>query len=147
MRILECSTRGDARFSSFYAIVEADGKKDSIENHYQLSKRFGETVPKSWRDSKGRKPTHIEIKGRKLDIRFLTQYYKLLWCKYLDENPYLITIAKKYDDFSDIFKGNSINCQADVIRQYVKIGRHTIIEDCKELLDILEDIENEDKKE
>ena len=36
---LECSSKGDKRFSAFYAFVEFDGKYDSIEHHYQNCKR------------------------------------------------------------------------------------------------------------
>ena len=51
MRILECHSQGDKRFSAFYAKVEVNGKLDSIENHYQLSKRiYGKRNPVSWRE-------------------------------------------------------------------------------------------------
>lgn len=117
------------------------GKYDSIENHYQLCKRFGNEVPKTWRDAKGRQPTHIELKGKVFDTKYLTYWYKLLWLKYLDENPHLVEYAKQFDDFSDMFKGkNTINCQADVIRQYVKEGRESIINECRELIDLLKSV-------
>jgi len=38
-RVLECSSRGDKRFSALYAKVLAFGVRDTIENHYQKSKR------------------------------------------------------------------------------------------------------------
>lgn len=38
VKILECSTAGDKRFSAFYAKVSVNGKFDSIENHYQWTK-------------------------------------------------------------------------------------------------------------
>ena len=38
MKILECSSKGDKRFSSFYAKVSFYGKIDSIENIYQSVK-------------------------------------------------------------------------------------------------------------
>ncbi len=77
------------------------------------------------------------LNGRELDCKYLTPYYKLLWCKYLDENPDLVEYASKFDDYNDIFKGKSINCQADVVRQYIKEGRETILEECRELIDVL----------
>ncbi|WP_429909438.1 DarT1-associated NADAR antitoxin family protein [Geobacillus thermodenitrificans] len=142
--MLECSSKGDKRFSAFYAKVNVWGKYDSIENHYQLCKRFGNEVPKTWRDAKGRQPTYIELKGKVFDTKYLTYWYKLLWLKYLDENPHLVEYAKQFDDFSDMFKGkNTINCQADVIRQYVKEGRESIINECKELIDLLKKARDE----
>ena len=59
-------------------------------------------------------------------------FYKLLWVKYLDDNPELVEYAKTYDDFHDMFKGKSTNCQADVIKQYIKQGKNSIIEECEE---------------
>lgn len=117
------------------------GKYDSIENHYQLCKRFGDEVPKTWRDAKGRQPTHINLKGKDLDVKYLSQWYKLLWVKYLDEHPHLVKYEKQFDDFSDMFKGkNTINCQVDVIKQYVKEGRESIINECRELIDLLKSV-------
>lgn len=113
------------------------GKYDSIENHYQLCKRFGEEVPKTWRDAKGKQPTHIHLNGRDYDLKYLTQWYKLLWLRYLDLNPKLVEFASEFDEFNDIFKGkNSLNCQADVIRQYIKKGRESVKNDCMELIEL-----------
>lgn len=137
-KILECSSKGDKRFSAFYARVKAWNKVDSIENHYQLCKRFGDYVPKTWKDAKGKTPTHIHLHGKDYELRFLEQWYKMLWIEYLDKHPELVEFASGYDEFNDIFKGKSINCQADVIRQYVKNGRDCLIEDTKELRNMFE---------
>lgn len=137
LKVLECSSKGNKDFSAFYAKVPVFGRVDSIENHYQLCKRFGSEIPKTWRDAKGKKPTHINIGGIDLDIKFLSQYYKLLWCKYLDARKDLVAVASQYDDYSDMFKGQSINCQADVVKQYIKEGRDSILNDCSELLEIM----------
>ena len=70
--------------------------------------------------------------------KYLTPWYKLLWVKYLDNNPEIVEYASQFDDFHDIFKGkNTINCQADVVRQYIKQGRESIIEECKEFIELL----------
>ena len=70
---------------------------------------------------------------------FLTAYYKLLWCAYLDANPNLVEYASRFNDYHDTFKGKAVNCQADVIRQYIKIGRSSILlePDVKQLRRIL----------
>lgn len=135
-KVLECSSKGDKRYSAFYARVEVFGKEDSIENHYQLAKRFPE-APATWRDAKGKQPTHIEVKGMKLPPRFLSQWYTALWAKYLDSNPELVEYASQFDEFNDIFKGKAINCQADVVRKYIKEGRNAIADEIKELSDVL----------
>lgn len=41
MKVLECSSKGDKRLSAFYAKINLFGNYNSIENHYQLSKRIG----------------------------------------------------------------------------------------------------------
>ena len=60
----------------------------------------------------------------------------MLWVRYLDENPELVEYAKGFDTFSDMFRGKSVNCQADVIRDYVIHGRDYVLKDCKELIEL-----------
>lgn len=128
MKILECSSKGDKRFSAFYARVKVFGFEDSIERHYQSCKRNKEGNIAG----KGKKVELMVIptntgKSFKLKPKFLTAYYKLLWCAYLDAHPDLVEIASAYDDYNDMFRGKAINCQADVIRQYIKEGRKSIL--------------------
>lgn len=133
MNILECSSIGDKRFSAFYAKITLNGKRDSIENHYQSFKRFGNDTSLTWKEAKGKKPTHISFNGIDMDVSYLTPLYKLLWLVYLENNPDLVAFASQYDDFKDTFKGkNTVNCQADVIRQYVKEGRVSLIKETKD---------------
>ena len=131
-KILECSSKGDRRFSALFAKIKMFGVLDSIENHYQNTKRnnFGDKV------KKGAYVDHIILNGVKLESRFLTQWYNLLWVEYLDNNPELVEILKKYDDYSDIFKGKAINCQADTIRMYMG-DKTKLIESYQELIAIL----------
>lgn len=125
--VLECSSKGDKRFSAFFAWVTLYGKNANIETHYQSCKRFNDAAIDK---VKGKQPDYIVINGKELDKKYLTPYYKLLWVKYLDMHPDLVEYATKFDDFHDIFKGkNTINCQADVVRQYIKQGRKSIMEE------------------
>lgn len=137
--ILECSSIGDPRYSAMFAYVEVFGKTSFIEDHYQLSKRFGnDAKPKNKWEGKGKTPTHFSVNGYDYDLKYLTAWYKLLWVKYLDNNPDLVAYAKRFDDYNDTFKGkNSLNCQADVIRQYIKEGRNSIMNECKEFSTIM----------
>ena len=125
MKILECSSKGDKRFSAFYAYIKLYGVSDSIEHHYQNCKKFNIQPLKV----KGTKPDYIEINNIKYDSKYLTPFYKLLWVKYLDEHKHLVEYSNEFDDFNDMFKGKSINCQADVVRQYIKCGRSSIMKE------------------
>ena len=131
MKSIECSSRGYKKASAMYARVECFGIIDTIEHHYQSVKRDkdGKLV------AKGKRVDHIVIYGHKLSPRYLTPFYKLLWAKYLDENKDVVEHLKQFDEFTDMFRGKSINCQADVIRQYIKEGRQSILqeENVKEL--------------
>lgn len=135
MRILECSSRGDRRFSALYAKVTFDSYSDTIEGHYQGCKRFNGAEPPYGR-VKGKKPDYIEIKGKKLEVKYLTPFYNLLWLIYLDNHPDYVEFLKQCDDYSDMFKGKAYNCQADVIRKYIKECRDSIL--CDDLfIDLL----------
>lgn len=113
---LECSTRGDKRFSALCAKVNIQGKVQTIEEFYQLSKRFNDIAPRTWRDAKGKKPTHINILGKDFPVNALTDWYEYLWIEYFKQNPTLLDVIKEYDVFTDMFAGrNSINSQANVI--------------------------------
>jgi hypothetical protein len=145
--ILECSSKGDMRFSAFGATVTMFGKVDTIEGHYQLSKGFFDPndpkmdlfKPKSIYDVKGKNSKTkdmelmlIEIDGDFYPPEYRLEFYKIMWIKYLDEHPELVAYAEYFDDFNDIFKGKSIICQADCIRQYIKEGRESMIRDVSE---------------
>ncbi|AWD92967.1 hypothetical protein HSE3_gp015 [Bacillus phage vB_BceM-HSE3] len=137
MKVLQCHSEGDKRFSALCAKVNVFGKTDTIENHYQLSKRIGDIVPTNWRDIKGKTPTHIVINNKEYPARFLSSWYRLLWILYLDSNPELVEYAKQFSGFEDKFKGKSTNCQADIVRLYVTFGRDHILNQCEELLSLL----------
>ena len=170
MNTLECSSRGDRRFSAFYAKVDVFGKPASIEEHYQLSKVFL-SKPKPMSDrgiigvkrqfstvkevkdfqKKGNEPKEFRLNDTFYPVQYLSSWYKLLWVKYLDKHPELVDFASQFEDFTDMFRGKSINCQADVIRQYVKTGRASVMHDCRDFLCLLKcsnesfksDIEND----
>lgn len=137
--ILECSTKGDIRFSAFGARVKVFGVENTIESHYQQAKVvitgrdvYGEPI--AYVAGKGKRPSAMRLMKRAgiytyLDVKYITPFYKLLWVKYLDEHPELVEYASQFDDFHDMFKGKSINCQADVIREYIKLGRNHIMND------------------
>ena len=97
---LECSSRGDKRFSAFYAKVR--GK--SIEQRYQAAKIFADSsTGLDWKQAKGKVPINIE------DV---TELYKELWREYLLDNPSFIITLKKASGLSDIFGQKNHNCQA-----------------------------------
>jgi len=100
---LECSSKGDKRFSAFYARV--NGK--SIEDHYQAAKVFEDgSTGLTWKQAKGKKPVNIEE---------VSKLYKDLWRQYLLENPNLIRGIKQASGLSDIFGQEGHNCQAIIL--------------------------------
>lgn len=142
--VLECSSKGDIRFSAFGAKIHWNGRLTAIEYIYQGAKRFdNENKQLNWREAKGKKPTHMHVNGVDLPVTYLTAFYKALWRTYLDANPELVSFANTFDDFNDIFKSKkSLNCQADVIRQYVKEGKDSIVADCAPFYDAYRQAKN-----
>lgn len=118
--VLECSSRGDKRFSALFAKVTLDGKLDTIESHYQLAKRFGEGAPPThWKQCKGRKPTHFVFNGKRVKLEKLTDFYNYLWKLYLDENPHLVGFLSQFDSYNDCFARRGCNNQAHAIQLYM----------------------------
>lgn len=134
MATLECSSKGDNRFSALYARVYLFDKWDTIENWYQLCKRFNGKAPSTFKEAKGKRPSFLMINRQRIDKDYLTQWYKYLWLEYLDRNPHLVEYASEFNKFNDHFRTKStINCQADVIEQYVQEGRMSLVRECQEL--------------
>jgi len=97
---LECSSKGDKRFSAFYAIV--DGR--SIEEQYQAYKVFIDgSTGLSWRQAKGR---------RAVNQREAAELYSTLWDRYIKEHPELLAVLKQASGLSDIFGQVGHCCQA-----------------------------------
>ena len=97
---LECSTKGDKRFSAFYAIV--NGK--SIEERYQAAKVFPDgSTGFSWRAAKGKLAVnHV----------YLVSFYASLWNEYIKQHPELLEVLRKASGLSDIFGQPGSVCQA-----------------------------------
>jgi hypothetical protein len=97
---LECSSRGDKRFSAFHAKV--NGK--SIEDHYQAAKVFEDgATGLSWKEAKGKKAVNQEE---------CAALYSKLWDQYIVENPHLLEVLKKVSGLSDMFGQKGHCCQA-----------------------------------
>lgn len=100
---LECSSRGDKRFSAFYAkLSKYNGK--SIEELYQAAKVFEDgSAGLTWKEAKGRTPVNVE---------FCREFYGHLWDEYIEENPHLVKILTDASGLSDIFGQKGHCCQA-----------------------------------
>ena len=101
----QCSTKGDRRFSAFYARL-ADGR--SIEEHYQCDIKQFDIGGTNWRLGKGKSPL------RNISPDDLYLEYKDLWKQYFDLNPYLvdflIDILPNHNyTLSDVFATSPIN--------------------------------------
>lgn len=103
---LECSSKGDKRFSAFYAVV--NGK--SIEDQYQAAKVFSDgSTNLSWRQAKGKRAINMDT-VRKL--------YSDLWNQYLNEHPELVHVLSNYGGFTDMFGKSGNACQAEEVFKY-----------------------------
>ncbi len=96
---LECSSRGDKRFSAFYAM--SGGR--CIEEVYQTAKVFEEGVDLTWRERRGCKPLNGD------ECRVL---YALLWDVYIEARPELLVVLRAATGLSDVFGKKGHCCQA-----------------------------------
>jgi len=97
---LECSSKGDHRFSAFYARV--NGR--SIEEQYQAAKIFADgRTGLSWQEAKGLKAVNQEE---------LAKLYSKLWDQYIAEHPELLEVLKQASGLSDVFGQSGHACQA-----------------------------------
>lgn len=102
---LECSSRGDKRFSPFFAYLK--GYSSSIEELYQAAKVFPDgSSGKTWKEAKGKKCINQN------EVREL---YDLLWAQYIHENPHLGEILIKSSGLSDMFGKEGETCQASTL--------------------------------
>ena len=100
---LECSTRGDKRFSPFYAFV--NGK--SIEDQYQAAKIFEDgRTGLNWKQAKGRRAINTEE---------CSLLYERLWKRYISEHPELLKVLKHASGLCDTFATRGSNNQAEVL--------------------------------
>ncbi len=100
---LECSSKGDKRFSAFYARIKSRGFR-TIEEIYQGAKVFeGGLTGLSPRMAKGR------LAENQAECAVL---YAKLWDEYIAENPELMEPLLKATGLSDIFGQPEHCCQA-----------------------------------
>lgn len=100
---LECSTRGDRRFSAMVARVRQFGNR-TIEEIYQAAKIFEDgSTGLSWRAAKGR---------RAVNVAECATIYGRLWDWYLYENPHLLPVLRAAPGLSDVFGQRGHACQA-----------------------------------
>lgn len=100
---LECSSKGDARFSAFYARILSRGGR-SIEAIYQGAKVFeGGVTGLGWREAKGK---------RALNMPEVAALYSQLWDEYIGENPNLVEVLRSASGLQDMFGQAGHCCQA-----------------------------------
>ena len=100
---LECSSRGDRRFSAFAARIKGRGNK-SIEETYQAAKVFADgSTGLTWRESKGKRAVNAE------EVR---APYSVLWDEYIAENPHLLSVLAAASGVQDLFGQAGHACQA-----------------------------------
>lgn len=97
---LECSSKGDKRFSAFFARIG----DQTIEDLYQAAKVFDDgSTGLSWREAKGRKAVN-QAECSKL--------YSQLWDTYIEQHPELHETLAQSSGLSDMFGQAGRCCQA-----------------------------------
>ena len=100
---LECSSKGDKRFSAFCARIQGRNNA-TIEQLYQASKVFEDgSTGLPWRDAKGKKAVNQAA---------CAEFYARLWDEYLVENPHLLEILRAASGVQDVFGQTGHCCQA-----------------------------------
>jgi len=99
---LECSSRGDKRFSAFFARIQKRNGR-TIEELYQGHKIINGITGHTWKEAKGKMADNQEECNR---------FYSILWDEYIKENPHLLEILKKAVGLSDTFGQANHCCQA-----------------------------------
>jgi hypothetical protein len=101
---LECSSKGDQRFSAFYAMVRTKQGTRSIEDWYQASKMFSDgSTGLTWREAKGRQAVNQAA---------CAVFYSILWDLYILQNPELLDVLKAASGLQDRFGKPGHVCQA-----------------------------------
>ena len=105
---LECSTKGDTRFSPFYARPSClDGL--SIEEAYHAFKLFDDgSRGFTWRRAKAKKKSGSLVVNQDA----CNELYSMLWDEYMLENDHLVEVLLKQTGLSDIFGYEPGPCQA-----------------------------------
>lgn len=99
---LECSSKGDPRFSAFFAYIKA--RRNVIEALYQAFKVFEDgSTGLHWRQAKGRKAVNKAEAAA---------FYSQLWDEYMAENPGLYAVLDAASGLSDRFGQPGHCCQA-----------------------------------
>lgn len=102
---LECSSKGDRRFSAFFAML--DGR--SIESRYQFEKIFEDgSEGLSIKEAKNKQKQGLRV----VNHYFVSVLYGSLWDRYIEENPHLVLVLKQATGLSDIFGQKGHCCQA-----------------------------------
>jgi hypothetical protein len=100
---LECSSRGDYRFSALFARIR--GRQGAtIEEVYQGAKVLEDgRTGLYWREAKG----HRAVNQAECD-----RLYRQLWDEYMAENPELLDVLVQASGLSDVFGKKGRCCQA-----------------------------------
>lgn len=103
---LECSRKGDARFSAFCARIHGRGG-DTIETIYQAAKVFEDgSTGLHWKEAKGRQAVNQQE---------CVELYDRLWAEYLEEKPELWPTLLEASGLQDIYGQKGHACQADTL--------------------------------
>lgn len=107
---LECSSRGDKRFSAFYAEVTIDGVTKTIERWYQTAKVFeaADGSKYSYPDDQ-----YLRAKGKRpINVPEVSSFYSTLWDMYVADHRELWEPLVMATGLSDYYGKPGSACQA-----------------------------------
>lgn len=117
---LECSARGDIRFSSSHIKLKINGIEKTIENWFNDSKKNSNDNPVN----RGDPYDYVldPFTGNKLyETDEIQDMYKGLWVSYLSRNPELVEYASKFASFKDSKYSPTLPIKSsDIVSTYVK---------------------------
>ena len=118
IQALECSSKGDKRFSSIYAKLMIHGKEMSIEEIYQNARKNEQGK----NAGKGNTCTHIvdPYSGCTLPASEEQWLYRGLWIAYFKQHPELVEYASQFQSFTDYFSNDASHISpAEIIEAYI----------------------------
>lgn len=127
VRVLECSERGDKRFTPQHATLNILGQERNIEEIYRTAKRAKDGSCAA----AGEKPDHIidPFTGDKFPGNEAPWFYRGLWISYLTNNPELVKYAEQFDAFSNIGSRHNLENSYHVcIEAFVKGDRQRYVD-------------------
>lgn len=136
LKVLECSEKGDKRFSANHAMLSANGKRQTIAEHYEFAKRFKGEAPSTVAEAQGKECDYFVVQFMTVDKEHLSKWYSLLWLWYLDSNPHLVAEISNCDVFVNVHEFERGD-HSNIIETYIKQGKEVAYDEIRDFLEMV----------